>query len=208
FFGATFYSDSIPIEEEIPLALEKTETAEKLIKGVINNLLERERLEIQPIQELAEILSDTIIRNPDALLLIRQLKKERIEQYERSLDVSAYLIAFGRHLCLSREELSDLAIGGFLMDIGLIKNRNLECQDPEHVIDGEQILEKNHIQSVIVQNVLSQHHEHEDGTGFPRHLKGNELSPMGGWQLLSISMSYYGQVIRKPELYLMTLWRR
>jgi HD-GYP domain-containing protein (c-di-GMP phosphodiesterase class II) len=89
------------------------------------------------------------------------------------------MIAFGRHLCLPSDELSILGLGGLLMDIGQLKqpaNVKKDKASDFHVFYGEQILSQIPSIPEKVLQITSQHHEREDGTGYPHGLSSNLIS--------------------------------
>lgn len=55
-----------------------------------------------------------------------------------AIDVAVYLLAFGRYLALAREELSELGVGGLLMDAGKLRlptellDKATPCSPAEH----------------------------------------------------------------------------
>lgn len=200
FFGNTLYPDIHNVQEELPAAMEAESIAEDLMSHIKIMLQSSTAFDLSIAQELVSALTDSMIRNPDAMLLLRQLKQKQQDNYARAINISSYLIAFGRHLCLPKEELSDLGMGGLLMDIGLLRNPNARRQEPEHVLAAKKMLEQYHNLSSRIHDVLLQHHEREDGSGFPEGLLGSQLSTYG--RMAGIVDSYdlilYGMADVKP----------
>lgn len=86
----------------------------------------------------------------------------------------------------TRPELLSLALGSFLHDIGKIILDQLE-NDPsktgrslyqEHPTFGYLLLRKSPDVSPMEVQVVNQHHEHQDGSGFPIGLTGENLPPI------------------------------
>lgn len=179
FFGNTVYHDLHEMQEELPAAVSAETIAEDLMKQIKMAILSSKGLEVPAAKELVSTLTDSMIRNPDAMILLRQLKTKQLDNYARAINVSAYLIAFGRHLCLPKDELIDLGMGGLLMDIGLLKNPTARRQEPDHVLAGQLLVEQHPHLSSRIHDILLQHHEREDGSGFPEGLLGNQLSTYG-----------------------------
>lgn len=119
----------------------------------------------------------------DALCL-----RER-ETEGHSKRVTAFTIGIARALGLPREQINVFARGAFLHDIGkmalpdriLIKPGKLDTDETaimrEHPYHGYQIVNKIPFLSEAAEIVYA-HHEHFDGTGYPRGLKGKEI-PLG-----------------------------
>lgn len=115
-----------------------------------------------------------------------------------SITVMALLIRYGIYKKLDSKEIERLALLGFLHDIGKttvpfqVVNSTRQLTETEleiirkHPIEGSEILKKNGINN-IVKGVL-EHHEREDGSGYPYNLIGENISKDA--KLLSIVDSY------------------
>jgi putative nucleotidyltransferase with HDIG domain len=134
---------------------------------------------------------DSIFRSPDALLPLAQLKAHDDYTFQHSVSVCALLIAFARAQHLERGTIKELAIGGLLHDVGKAKVPEAILNKPaklteaeftkiqEHVAQSVDILGQTAGVSRIALEVAGQHHERHDGTGYPKRLKGEEISLYG-----------------------------
>jgi putative nucleotidyltransferase with HDIG domain len=103
--------------------------------------------------------------------------------------VTAFTIAIARTMGVSKEEISVIARGAFLHDIGKMAIPDAILRKPgalnpeevaimrEHCYRGYQMLKKIPFLSEAAEIVYS-HQERYDGTGYPRGLKGDEI-PLG-----------------------------
>jgi len=125
------------------------------------------------------VIAGSIIKNPSAMLFLNQLNASNTAHYEHALNTSIHMITFGRHLCLPTDELYVLGLGGLLMDIGQLKQPQDSVinynSSSEHVIEGQKILSQ--IPSIPEQviQITAQHHERENGKGYPLGLAGNQI---------------------------------
>ena len=115
------------------------------------------------------------------------LKTAETEGHSRR--VTAYTIAIARKMGLSKEEISVIARGAFLHDIGkmaipddiLLKPGKLTDDEMaimrEHCYRGYKIISRIPFLTESAEIVYS-HHEHYDGLGYPRGLRGDEI-PLG-----------------------------
>lgn len=81
-----------------------------------------------------------------------------------------------------------LGLGGLLMDIGklriapeIVQNRNLLKMEERnimknHVAYGEELIRQSENIPQAVYDIVAQHHEREDGSGYPRGLFANQLN--------------------------------
>ncbi len=115
------------------------------------------------------------------------LKDRETEGHSRR--VTLFTIAIAQALGLPREQITIIARGAFLHDIGkmaipdkiLNKPGKLEVEEmtimKEHAYHGYQIVKKIPFLADVAEIVYS-HQEWFNGEGYPRHLKGNEI-PLG-----------------------------
>ena len=186
------YTDSHAAEQEIPAATKAYSIAFTLFSDISINIERNTKFDIQAAHEVVDTLCESIIRNPDAALLLAQLKTTGKELYDSAIKTSVHLLAFGRHLGLPRKELSVLGLGGLLMDIGkqrlpkeiqtkksfLLKPNERKLMK-QHISYGEEIITQLSNTPEEVIKIVLQHHERENGNGYPHGLHANQLHPYG-----------------------------
>lgn len=101
-------------------------------------------------------------------------------------NVSNLSYEIGKHMALPLKKLNALKIAGLLHDIGelnvpseiLNKPSNLSQNEytivKEHPLFGKQIIQDIPFEHPI-HNIIAQHHERLDGSGYPNGLKGNKI---------------------------------
>lgn len=208
FHGQQVYVDTRTVEEELPAAKQVHEVAARLMDQVKRGVARDLKLDVAAAQQSVDAMRESIVRNPDALLLLARLKASGGAEYDRAIDVSVYLLALGRHLGLPKEELSALGLGGLLMDIGKLRlPPGLLSKDAtftpvehtlmkKHVLFGEAILTRSPGIADKVIQIVAQHHEREDGSGYPRGLPGSRLNPYG--RMAAIVDCYEDLVFQEP----------
>lgn len=188
FHGNQHYVDQSSVTEELTVASQVHSLALEVIKEIKTNIERSNTLEVRDARNAVYSMSESIVRNPDAMLLLARLRSSGDVLYDCSVNYSILLLAFGRHLCLPRAELSMLGLGGLLMDIGklriapeIVQNRNLLKVEERnmmknHVAYGEEIIRQSENIPQAVYDIVAQHHEREDGSGYPRGLFANQLN--------------------------------
>lgn len=119
---------------------------------------------------------ESMLRNPDAMRLVDNIKAYDNLSYKHAVDVCILMIAFGRELQLPKETLVELGLGGLLHDIGEVKPINVKQARlrniamfqiyKSHVVDGIALV-KDAGYSDIVKAIIAEHHEKYNGTGYP-----------------------------------------
>jgi HD-GYP domain-containing protein (c-di-GMP phosphodiesterase class II) len=183
------YPIKVPVEEEIPRAEEIRSRAVNRIQEVFHSVGQGNVPNTRGAMEIAEEMVHSIIRNPDAMVWLSQLKSKDEYTALHSINVCALSVTFGRHLGLSKEQLVELGIGALLHDIGKLRVPNDVLNKPDrltaqefrlirlHPVHGRNLLGKtDHRAAQSVLDIAYSHHERNDGRGYPRGLKGSELS--------------------------------
>jgi putative nucleotidyltransferase with HDIG domain len=134
---------------------------------------------------------ESVVRNPDALVWLTQLKKKDEYTALHSLRVCILALTFGRHLELSPEQLNILGIGALLHDVGKFKVPNEILNKPARLTDAEYQIMKTHVPLgvEILENtpnippaaieVARRHHERYSGSGYINGFSGDEIGLFG-----------------------------
>lgn len=145
-------------------------------------------MKVGTLTELVPTLVDSVTRNPDASIWLAQLKSKSDYTYRHCLSVSVWCTVIGRQLELPKEQLTDLALGGLLLDIGKLKMPKKLLELPRKLTSREYSLVQKHIDvalymvreagvtlSPVVSEIIKHHHERWDGSGYPQGLKGAKI---------------------------------
>ena len=106
---------------------------------------------------------------------------------DHSINTTVMAIIIGKNYNYSKTELTTLALGTFLHDIGKIIVEQMEKSDEygngndlyqEHPTFGYLILKNDNYISPMETQIVNQHHENQDGSGFPIGLRGQNLPPV------------------------------
>jgi cyclic di-GMP phosphodiesterase len=190
--GSTPYSEQVTVEVEFKQAATVYDKSAASIAELLKPVAKPGGvLEAKEVKESVTRLTDSVERNPDAMLLVTRLRDKSAAAHARALQVSIYLIVFARFLQLSREELELLGLLGLLQDIGktrlpaeLMERKGpLSAQENEiakrHVEYSAEILAGTPGLPPKLPELALLHHERQDGTGYPRGLKGDEIGLYG-----------------------------
>jgi len=130
--------------------------------------------------------------------------------YRHSLAVAGIAGTFARTLKFSRRDTERLMLAALLHDIGkaevpvdiLEKGGVLTDREQEimrrHPVRGRQMVESQKGLDQAILNVISDHHELLDGSGYPNGLKGDQIGDMT--RLMTICDCFANLISRKPPL--------
>jgi putative nucleotidyltransferase with HDIG domain len=139
-------------------------------------------------QRLVEEISDSVSRNTSALISLARLKTADDYTYMHSVAVCAMMIALARQLGLDEEQTRHAGMAGLLHDLGKavmpmdVLNKPGKLTDAEftiiksHPVEGHKMLLAAGNVDPLVLDVCLHHHEKTDGSGYPKGLKGDEIS--------------------------------
>ena len=185
------YSVTVSTTQEIDTARSIVEDASVSIHEMMDDVRARKAINVPQIRAMIKDVSDSIIRNPDAFMLLRQMQKKDNYTYEHSLSTAILAMAFARHLGMPKEEIEISGLGALLFDIGklripselLAKPARLSEREFEtvkkHVDCSVEILQETAGVSGYVSDIAATHHERFDGKGYPRQLNGGEIPILG-----------------------------
>ncbi len=187
----TAYNDATPVADEIAPADAAYMLTGQALDEIVQDIRSNKKLELVKVEDAIQDVVGSMTRNPDALMLVMQLRQQDNARYGYALQTSVYLVALGRHMGLPKNLLERLGITGLLLDIGnmklpgelLQKKSRLTPEDFEiiksHVQLGLEILKETPNLHADILDGVAQHHEREDGSGYPAGISGNNISLFG-----------------------------
>jgi putative nucleotidyltransferase with HDIG domain len=135
-----------------------------------------------------EDISDSISRNPGAIISLARLKTADDYTYMHSVAVCAMMVALAKQLGLDDAQTRSCGMAGLLHDLGKVAmptdvlNKPGKLTDAEYAVmqthptEGFKMLKASPNVDMVAQDVVLHHHEKMDGSGYPEGLKGDEIS--------------------------------
>jgi HD-GYP domain-containing protein (c-di-GMP phosphodiesterase class II) len=197
----TPFHNIVPIDAELaPAGTTYARTAE-VLSDLFKDLASNNLLDLQEVDSVVRDMVESMVRNPDALMLISRLLQEDKTVYGHGINVAIYLVALGRHLSLPKDMLERLGTLGLLLDIGktrlphelLHKEGRLTSEEFETIKDHVPIC-LDILKSIpdVHPDVLegvAQHHERENGSGYPAGLSKGDIGLFGRMAAIADSFS-------------------
>ena len=115
------YEEKVSVDVELPVARAAQSRTEVVLKDVFDNVRIGKVIDAPRVREAVTSMTDSVVRNPDAMLLLSKMKEKGELTLDRALGVSIYMITFGRFLQLPREQLDLLGMLGLLLDVGKVR---------------------------------------------------------------------------------------
>jgi putative nucleotidyltransferase with HDIG domain len=155
--------------------------ASQRVKALNQTLRSRPEEAIQQAGAIVVDLVDTLLGEP-GVVLHSITGKAAEDAYFHALNVTVLALLLGRQLGLDAEACHSLGLGALLHDIGKMEVPSKVLLKPEPLTRPEQQLLQLHTEFGLrmgqrlmlddeVLRIIHEHHEHCDGTGYPRGLR-------------------------------------
>ena len=161
-------------------------------KAAVVSMFEEVRMgnavDVGGARELVEEISDSISRNPGAIISLARLKTADDYTYMHSVAVCAMMVALAKQLGLDEAQIRSCGMAGLLHDLGKVAmptdvlNKPGKLTDAEfdimrtHPTEGFKMLSASPNIDPVALDVVLHHHEKVDGSGYPERLKGDQIS--------------------------------
>ena len=220
------YPERAPVEQEIGPAKTAYVSGRALMRDVLSAVRIGRALDADRVRSAVNAMTESVLRNPDALLLFAQLRAKGDYAESHALDVAVYMITFGRFLQLEPGQLEFLGYLGLLQDIGKVrlpkelleKRGRLSIEEFEraklHVNYSAEILRATPGLPGDLARIAALHHERHDGSGYPKGLRGNEIGMIGSiaaivdtFDALTVKRPYADAVSPSAAISMLYKWR-
>ncbi len=188
-------------EKQLKQAFNVRQKTVYTVRNMLSDIRAGRAFSMQTVVNTVEEMVEEILENNDVSLRICQLKKHSYNTYVHSVNVSVLMAAFASSLGYSKDKIIEISIGGVLHDIGKVKvpehllrksgaytMHELE-QIKKHPVSGVDIVKKMSLKVPDTTfNIILQHHERFNGSGYPQRLKGKQIDEMA--QICAIADVY------------------
>ncbi|MBL8314338.1 MAG: HD-GYP domain-containing protein [Rubrivivax sp.] len=182
-----------PAEPEYPMSVELKQAAAICSRGreavvaMFSEVRMGRAVDAEGCMPLVEEISNSVLRNPGAMVSLARLKTKDDYTYMHSVAVCALMISLGRQLGLDEAECRAAGLAGLMHDIGKalmpleVLNKPGRLTEPEfaimrsHPVRGHQLLLDGQGCGEPTLDVSLHHHERVDGGGYPHRLAGDDI---------------------------------
>jgi HD-GYP domain-containing protein (c-di-GMP phosphodiesterase class II) len=185
------YKVQVPVEREVEKAKAAHRSTQATVREMLHSVRVNRALDTSSIEQAVTSMTESVLRNPDALLLFSRLREKGDYLHSHALDTAVYMTSFGRFLELSVEQISLLGYVGLMQDVGKLRVLDEILKKRERLTAAEMEQARRHVQHSVdilretsglppeVAELAALHHERRDGSGYPKGLKGAEIGMIG-----------------------------
>ena len=178
----------VSIEREMARAAQICKQSKQAVVAMFQEARMGNAVDTGGARKLVEDISESVARNPSALISMARIKTADDYTYMHSVAVCAMMVALARQLGLDAAQTRSAGLAGLLHDLGkavmppLILNKPGKLTESEfgvirsHPVEGYDMLLQGEKMDPVALDVCLHHHEKMDGSGYPKGLKGDEIS--------------------------------
>ena len=157
------------------------------IKSINKNLFSRPEEAFNTAEQLTSQMLDSLLSAKDIAIHLMNDKIAGEDAYFHSLNVAILSMMIARELAFAPDDIKTLGMGCLFHDIGKVEipdrivQARHELSRPEqnllqqHTVYGVKIGEKIGLPKAAT-DIILQHHEYADGSGYPAHLTSDKIS--------------------------------
>lgn len=166
---------------------------------------------VVPLEEVEEkvlpYIRETALRY-NVFQVFSELKNQGDYRYKQILGVAVMATALGKRLQMEEKELALLSTAAILYDIGSVQLPSSLINKParfdthdyaimkQHTVLGYELLTKSGVDPRIA-SVALQHHERENGSGYPNALKGDQIDRLS--KIVALADVYMALTSDRPH---------
>ncbi|MBV7274546.1 HD-GYP domain-containing protein [Clostridium thailandense] len=162
----------------------------------------------QSISEIVKEIMEELLGRRNVLINVVDIKSTDNYTYQHSVNVAVLSLVLGIQLQLERRKLYDLCLGALIHDIGkalvpqdiLLKSDKLTVEElnivKEHAQMGYDFLKGSSDIPATSRIIALQHHEMEDGKGYPEGRHGDEINILA--QIVAVADVYDALTSDRP----------
>jgi putative nucleotidyltransferase with HDIG domain len=179
---------AVPAAKEIARAARICQEAKAAVVSMFEEVRMGKAVDVGGARQLVEDISDSISRNPGAIISLARLKTADDYTYMHSVAVCAMMVALAKQLGLDEAQTRASGMAGLLHDLGKVAvpsevlNKPGKLTDAEfeiiktHPTEGYKMLMASSGVDAVSLDVVLHHHEKVDGSGYPERLRGEDMT--------------------------------
>ncbi|MGR0277971.1 HD-GYP domain-containing protein [Marinomonas dokdonensis] len=179
------------LEEELVTAQKLFATGGGLLAEQVSKFKRGEAIDLEALKGFARHLIDSYQRNNFALMLMRQANDIKDYLPRHILGMATLSVPFALGLKLTTDKIENIVLGCLVFDLGRFRLPQAVVSKPEalnssevelfqnHIRFGEQVLKKCPDLPNSVYQMLTDHHERVDASGYPQGKSAQEISNYG-----------------------------
>lgn len=196
------------LSEEFTRSHQLYDEATENVKKLFSEAASGKKLTTENISMLAGEITESVMRNEYAITILTRIRQQSNYQWEHAINTAVLICGFGLYLGMNKDALKKVTLGALFHDIGTARVPTAILDKPSALTPNEMSVMQKHINwgidmgkrdkllnSVII-DMMVNHHERLDGTGYPRGVDKSQLSKLA--RIIAIVDVYDAMTADKP----------
>ncbi len=173
--------------------------ASDIARQATRNILTAPQTSIEQATLIVNEMVDTALTEGDIAIHALNGNRSSDSNYQHSLNVTVLALIMAKSIEMTKEDASLLGMAAIFHDIGKAEITDKILMKKEPLTKSEQSYFEQHSEigarmakevglPVRIAQIILQHHEHADGTGYPKHLKAEQTDMLA--RLIAIVNGY------------------
>jgi HD-GYP domain-containing protein (c-di-GMP phosphodiesterase class II) len=183
-------NEQCSVNEEFARSCKIYDKATKDIQDLLERAQTQERLSSEAVSALAGEITNSVIRNEYAITILTRIRHHSTYQWEHATNCAILVCGFALFLGFNKETAEKMTLGALLHDIGVAKVSKAILDKPskltinemnvikKHLAWGHQLCKRDGFDDPVILDMLINHHERLDGSGYPRGIKKEKISQL------------------------------
>ncbi|WP_296046567.1 HD domain-containing phosphohydrolase [uncultured Alteromonas sp.] len=180
-----------------PLTSDSLKAAEQLFQKAmaiqqtfLTQLRSGKGADVNKLSTLTQDILECVFENQAAMICLSMVQRGNDSLLEHSLNCSIHMAILADAAGFDKQSVEYASLAGLLMDTGMVKLPPELCVPEEQLSGTDLMMYQTHVDESleaiehsddlpeVVKDIVSQHHERIDGSGYPKGLTGDDIEPL------------------------------
>ena len=179
---------AITLEQEFAKASINFEQHNRKLQALYGDVTTGLSVNLKVIDEMANDIVSSVFRNTSAMTILTRIKDKHSYNWRHMINCAIFTAVFAKYLGYKEEAVQQLAMGALLHDLGQAKLPQGVISRPSKLTSSEMDIIKRHVAqglglvkgekgiTPLILDMIVNHHERLDGSGYPRGITAEKLS--------------------------------
>lgn len=179
---------AITLEQEFAKASINFEQHNRKLQALYGDVTTGLSVNLKVIDEMANDIVSSVFRNTSAMTILTRIKDKHSYNWRHMINCAIFTAVFAKYLGYKEEAVQQLAMGALLHDLGQAKLPQGIISRPSKLTSSEKDIIKRHVAqglglvkgekgiTPLILDMIVNHHERLDGSGYPRGITAEKLS--------------------------------
>jgi len=179
---------AITLEQEFAKASINFEQHNRKLQALYGDVTTGLSVNLKVIDEMANDIVSSVFRHTSAMTILTRIKDKHSYNWRHMINCAIFTAVFAKYLGYKEEAVQQLAMGALLHDLGQAKLPQGIISRPSKLTSSEMGIVKRHVAqglglvkgekgiTPLMLDMIVNHHERLDGSGYPRGITAEKLS--------------------------------